>query len=470
MASFLTEFPITPSKSTNDILNLTLKWISGMNHSKIKHYIDPDKAAGSEYNVSHDSEAITSIRLIDDGKESFGIKYTYSDAGNLRWITEIVSFKSPDEFWISIKGSCDSATTATTLPTPRKPYIVKMLLKEKLGERDGGILTTDQPIFMDRSHLDIASAFINGEAENHLPIIYVSTKRDLYDKYAVDPAVLAKHLGGLGHVVVEPNSSFSLAIAKRTNYQNPYDGAIGVFWPDGAGRRKYILGDIHGSSSELTRAITRDVTHALANRRPLTECSWQFLREKQSSRIVQKLKDEKSTNLNEYIDAFDDELLAKDRRLEDAETEIARLRSELLRKNIEKSFEGGIFKPGKETDFYPNEIRQVALSALKHCASQALEGSRRRHILDDLAEANKPHENDVTLEAEIKSVFSKYQKMDANTKATLLGIGFEITDDGKHYKATFSGDPRYTFSIPKTPSDHRSGKNLASDICKALFK
>jgi hypothetical protein len=59
--------------------------------------------------------------------------------------------------------------------------------------------------------------------------------------------------------------------------------------------------------------------------------------------------------------------------------------------------------------------------------------------------------------------------MDAKLRATLKKLGFSILEDGKHFKIKFNDDNRYMFAFPKSPSDHRGGKNMASDICKKLF-
>ncbi|GMU46359.1 MAG: hypothetical protein AMXMBFR26_11410 [Porticoccaceae bacterium] len=48
-------------------------------------------------------------------------------------------------------------------------------------------------------------------------------------------------------------------------------------------------------------------------------------------------------------------------------------------------------------------------------------------------------------------------------------MGFSITEEGKHYKLTFQDDDRYTFTLPKSGSDHRGGLNAASDIGRLLF-
>jgi hypothetical protein len=73
------------------------------------------------------------------------------------------------------------------------------------------------------------------------------------------------------------------------------------------------------------------------------------------------------------------------------------------------------------------------------------------------------------LEEEIKTLFKTYQGMDTKTRNALARMGFDLTEEGKHYKAVFQGDGRYTFSLSKSSSDHRAGKNLASDMNNTLF-
>lgn len=51
-----------------------------------------------------------------------------------------------------------------------------------------------------------------------------------------------------------------------------------------------------------------------------------------------------------------------------------------------------------------------------------------------------------------------------------IGKKLSVDEAGKHWKAVYQEDDRYTFTISKTSSDHRAGKNLASTILKKLFK
>lgn len=51
----------------------------------------------------------------------------------------------------------------------------------------------------------------------------------------------------------------------------------------------------------------------------------------------------------------------------------------------------------------------------------------------------------------------------------LLELGFEVTEEGKHYRLTYYGDGRYKTTIAKTGSDWREGKNIASVIIKNMM-
>jgi hypothetical protein len=194
------------------------------------------------------------------------------------------------------------------------------------------------------------------------------------------------------------------------------------------------------------------------------------LRECVSKRHYERLKAAGSTELAAFIDAFDADQKAKDQRLIEAENEIARLNSELRgQRSAQQTMSEGFLKPGAEQDLYEGEIRDIAISALRDSLRTTLDNSRRRHVLDDLLAHNKPTATKAGLEDEIKRIFNSYVSMDSKTRSALARLGFDLSEDGKHWKAVFQGDGRYTFSISKTSSDHRAGKNMASDLNKKLF-
>ena len=60
--------------------------------------------------------------------------------------------------------------------------------------------------------------------------------------------------------------------------------------------------------------------------------------------------------------------------------------------------------------------------------------------------------------------------MEGPLRQDLQRAGFEINEDGKHYKLWFYGDGRYATELPKTPSGGpREGKNIAHTARSVLY-
>jgi hypothetical protein len=73
------------------------------------------------------------------------------------------------------------------------------------------------------------------------------------------------------------------------------------------------------------------------------------------------------------------------------------------------------------------------------------------------------------MRARLKELLRGSKGIDAKIRRGLEEMGFSIAGDGRHYKLVFQDDDRYTFTLPKTGSDHRGGLNAASDIGRLLF-
>src|SRR5690606_1226007 len=186
-----------------------------------------------------------------------------------------------------------------------------------------------------------------------------------------------------------------------------------------------------------------------------------------------QLREQGSSSLNDYVEAFDAELKAKEARLQEAEDEIQRLNAEIRRISASNSSMtaggGGLLALGKEHDLYPNEVRDTVVSSLYSSLSGLRSNSRRGHNVRDQIEETPLTDHAAELEREVKAELKDYRTMDAKVRSALIRLGFNLTEDGKHFKITFRGDSRYMFVLPKTSSDHRAGKNAASDITGALF-
>ena len=70
--------------------------------------------------------------------------------------------------------------------------------------------------------------------------------------------------------------------------------------------------------------------------------------------------------------------------------------------------------------------------------------------------------------ATVRAVLTGGGRLSGSDKSRLRAAGFVIEEGGSHLKLTFRGDPRYLFTLACTPSDHRGGSNIVSDICRAL--
>ena len=67
----------------------------------------------------------------------------------------------------------------------------------------------------------------------------------------------------------------------------------------------------------------------------------------------------------------------------------------------------------------------------------------------------------------IKKIFSDGEEMSPQNITELKRIGIEVVSEKNHYKLVYKNS-KYWFTVSKTPSDKRGGKNLASDITRRL--
>jgi len=275
----------------------------------------------------------------------------------------------------------------------------------------------------------------------------------------------------MAHVVVEHNREFSFRLMHEVSHNNAYAGAVGIYWPGGAGRKVLLPSASNYDSFHLERETSNSLRAGLNTVRTPRYFTWGNLKELSARRRIEKLRSEGSTEIDSYIDAFDEELAAKSEELSEANKEIARLTSAL---QVAESASGSVsgepvLVKGSEKELYPNEYKDMLLLILTKLKSQVPTDSRREHLLEDVISANTSTGGIEEKASSVKAQMKSYRNMDNDTRRFLEELGFDVTGEGKHYKAVFKGDERYIVSLPKTSSDHRAGKNLASEIVNLLF-
>ncbi|MCD4501388.1 hypothetical protein [Chromobacterium vaccinii] len=467
MISYSAEFPVCENSNVKDILNLACEWIAGSPHTKLNSSDIYEILHEDEGSISLGGESIYTGYASVENLEIGGLRYVKLEGDGIEWTTTIVATQTPSQHLISIQVGCESLMASVSLPMSKKPYFVKKIFDEIGGGVDGDIPVQAKPIILEDGEEDIAAALLLGHGKNSLPVVYVSAGFD--GEFAVDYVRLAKWLSGSAHVVVEPHVDFSMRIKYLTNSRNVYGGTVGVYWPGMDFRKSYYKRDGE-SAHALGFFIAKDIRSVLANRRLKTYCTWLHLKECVSRNRLERLKKSGSTAVDEYVIAFDNEISARQARIDEAEAEISRLQMEVHRLQVMHSDEtGGLLSLGCEKDLYPGEVRGLVVDSIKSYIEYTVEGSRRRHVLEDIIRHNDDCIDLVGMRERVKAIFKSYVSMDARLRGELMDIGFNISEDGKHHKMVFWGDGRYTFSMSKTSSDVRAGKNFASDINKKLF-
>ena len=98
-----------------------------------------------------------------------------------------------------------------------------------------------------------------------------------------------------------------------------------------------------------------------------------------------------------------------------------------------------------------------------------MEDTRRAHIISVLLECNVYKRLPEKRREQLKNALKGYRSLNGSLKSLLESLGFEITEEGKHYKWTYFGDHRYMTTVAKTSSDGRAGLNIASTIDKLML-
>ncbi|MCE7903021.1 MAG: hypothetical protein DYH20_10320 [Gammaproteobacteria bacterium PRO9] len=467
MLSFATEFPVDGSRTAAEFLAAVREWLLGSPHTSFEQGDLVGFDSDEQWARRKSNESIEVLTYNAAGTESAAVRYARVDRG-LEWVSTLVFARSSPSGWVGIRTSVESQHPAARLPVAKKPVFVRTFLDRLGGGNDGDLRVQSTAIVLANSDIDTASRAISGKAGCRMPVVYVSAR--FQGGHVVDANSLADQLSGMAHVLVEPNRPFSQRLMQEVGGQNVYGGTLGIYWPDGGGRRSFFLGPEFENPHELERAVVDEVRSALANRRPLARVTWSAVQERLSRKVYAALREQGSTEVERYVEEFDKEIAAKRAELDDAEREIARLNAEVRKYQAQSPMQAGLsLRMSTEQDLYPGELLGIVRDALADSVSRVPSDSRRMHVLQSLVAANPTTGEAEALRNRLKTLLRDFRSLDGRVRSALQDMGFAISEDGKHYKVVFQGDDRYTFTMPKSGSDHRGGLNLAGDISRLLL-
>jgi hypothetical protein len=463
MLTFKTQFPINQEVSVEAFLDCCREWIVGSPHTKLANSIPLSSYDGL---YGGDSESAAFGYADTAGQTIGGVRWEKTDNEEIRWVTDVIGRKTDKSFLVSIQLNVDSELPVERMEQGKRPYIIKLLMKKFGGGSDGRLQVLDHPLELTEQDRELAVDIICAGTDSVMPVVYVS--RSGSGEMAVAPHILATWVSGMAHVVVEPSRRFSSLITRSVYGENPYGGAIAIYWPDGIGKWLY-LPNKWPDANALQSAISRKIRSSLLYQRIRRECTWSHLQEVVARKHIEELKSAGVGGVDEYVKHFDKEIAAKDEEISRLESEVTRLRFGRRSENRSNSQKTAFRLETSEQDLYQGEQLGIIIEALRAAEDAADEYSRRRHVIHQLIEANNnPGDRESILER-LKAALRQYTTMTASIRAELEDIGFYIYDEGKHYKLLFLNDSRYPFVLPKSGSDFRGGLNSLSDLKRKLF-
>lgn len=386
------------------------------------------------------------------------------------------------------------------------PYLISLLIDKSYIKKDGNLEVRRRPLMITEKNLDLLVDIVNGIAKYKLPVVVIT--KTFYDEDPIDVNRLSKELKGVAHVLVQESNCTNPRLKDLCHGQNEYYGAIGIYHPNPViGHRKYLYRTSEGIDRILYEKVTRTimqynnsqmveplytwfgVNNAILQDRLISKRKENAeveegrraalyelltlksdLTEKQASMKQQALEEAKA-EADKILESFEEDMQKKDR-------EIKRLSSELEKKEREVSWLKAkldsmtavpVIVAGNEDDFYPGEVKDFVLRAVKDALNGTEPRSRRYDVLKDIFDANNYQKEGEERGKEVKRLLSNYSGMTPKIKVGLEKIGF-VFDLSDHQKVKYYGDDRYTIIYGSTPSDNdHGGKNNVRNTIKKAF-
>jgi hypothetical protein len=481
MLPFATEFPVKKTESRAAFVAEVMAWLHGTSYSTVLTAGSSKELDQSNAYLTSDSGEELQFRELEDGRTwtALGIRHSFPDQHGRLWRTEAVlrrGITAGRQDLLRLRTQCIARTAGAHLETPRKPYLIKSLLNSGWGGVDGILEVTDQPhpLRDNADGLATAAAITAGTASNFLPIIYISATDSgswLLTDHEIEK--LAYDLGGVAHVVTEPNRGFSFRLREKSLGRNAYSGAIGLSVPgQGIVRRYYFGWQVSDSRSLIS--IIRNVSVNLRSQMPAQGWEWTEIQERAFRSQREALKDSLSVEQSESL--FNDFV----KQLDDMQAEIDSLREQLASRpmavevgndEVEFSLDNLVRLVGPE--IYPGEIsdrlRLAATTTLKYADNIGLDSRTIAILKRILSRISVSQALNELLEDLGRA--TKDPKRVATELVSLLGRhGYTEKSDNKHIR--MEADDGYegldSITIPKTPSDSRGLKNLCKQIERTL--
>lgn len=379
------------------------------------------------------------------------------------WETEILYGESGAKKSVTIHVNCSGDTTLFKKPPIARTEIIRAFITDGMIKNEK-LPMQATPIYADYKMLDYLAAVMTTRYDQMIPMVYISK---IFDSsgYNVDVEKLSRNLAGIAYIVAESNGDFAYNLKERSNGNNPFNGHIAIYYPNGKVER-LRQSDISVYGAADSR-IMGDVISAVTAQVDKDNPTWQQLyAEKMAADTVL---------LEDYMSGYyslEDKLKAAKEKIKalTEENTVLRNKNDSLQAALTVcGIEESIISKSPVAEFFDGEQHDLLVAVLKEAADRCGSFDMRKYeLINSLLENNEYIGNGRETLDVVKRVLSSGEQLSKRDMAELARVGFQLVSDNPHYKFVYRENERYWFTVSKTPSDKRSGQNNASDIIKRL--
>jgi len=361
-----------------------------------------------------------------------------------------------------------TAFTTDFFPSYYPPFFVKKVIFEGYAGADHGIPVSNEPLAITKEIIGVAKKLASREYDFSLPVAIVTLTSEGNAPIATKD--LAFKLQGVAHVIEEGESGLFSDIEFCKDCERK-PGMIYLYFPNKNMRVKTmnLAGEKTNNPELVISRIVNEVYGYTNQIVRLDSDTWEGIRgenlHRQNAALVSDRKAMEREN-EELFGLFEEQLKRTEENNEFLNRQVQKLIAEnqALRIKLASLDKVPVIYLGEERDFYTGEIREIILEILNEYQRNFFAGTRRDHIIRDLLENNEYDHIPAKRRERIKTILKGYRTLTGSLRNELEALGFEISEDGKHYKWSYYGDHRYVETVSKTSSDGRAGMNIASAI------
>lgn len=465
------------------VLSARLVMKDGYSPEQFRHTITewlkagpPSKEVGERYETEEISAKPTTLKAgyctlesfilsrLDAVYEACRLTHIYREQ---TWVTEVILKETELDSKVYININCLGDTTGfNEIPTVRTE-VIRAFVKEGLLKEDV-LPISAEPVMLTGKEVDVVVDAINGSYRGSLPLVFVSKFFDSAG-HEVDVQWLAKDLAGIGIVVAEEDDNYLEELKERTNRKNPFNGHIGIYFPNSHNTKGYRPSDWRRYGS-VNSAIINEVAEYSTAQTDADGVSWEQLH----SEILAHRAKESEDLLNETINengTLEDQLKEAKEKLHRAvmETKSLAAQNESLRQALNARDDGRRMLIAAPIDeFFSGEQYDLVVTTLAKALRTTETNTRAYELLEGILALNALRGEGKEVDETLKRVLSKGENVKERDLLELKAVGFEVVSDSNHYRLIYKGNDKYVITLHKTPSDVRSGKNLVSDILNTI--